>query len=103
MFLRLLQIAQRAKAGPWPLRSFWRALYWTIAELPAYLEALLPSPPIVPWSALEPVPVQLGGSAECAWAHGVTANSTSRAVGMPPMMAHSAEGACGMLDHSAAS
>ena len=91
----VLQIAERVRTGPWPLRPFWRALHWTITELPARLEALLPPLMIVP--CLGP-----DGFAQCAWTSNATTNGSSRAVGTPTMMTDSGEGVCGLLVRSTA-
>ena len=76
----LLQMAERAETGPWPLRLCWRALYWAITELPAHLEALLPWPPVVPYAVHEPMPAQPDSSIQCEWAPSVPANGSARAV-----------------------
>ncbi len=72
-----MQIAALAKTGPLFLRPLSSAAYWAMTELPARLEAALPSPPTasVPGS----ISLVLGPSGDaCAAAFALNA-STSRA------------------------
>ena len=43
----MLQMAQRARSGLPLLRPVWRAVLWSLTELPALLESALPPTPVV--------------------------------------------------------
>ena len=75
----LLQVAQQGQTGPWLLRPLFRAAFWAFTVLPAHLEAMIPSPPSVPLSALELGTQPLPDGHHCAWASDAGSNSSSRA------------------------
>ena len=96
-------MAARTKTGPWLTRSYWRAVYWAITEMPARLEAMLPPPATVPCSELEPAPAQPEDGTQCAWSPDATTNSSSMAVSTPRLGQSSGMAARGSVERLASS